>query len=104
MKKGHTHLVEHYINTRWQSNWAAFHKRSELNYSTEYESIKKMLEWKFMEGVEELRMIGAIVAEAGKTQTRAEPITRAQPVKGQKISGKSRGFMAFKTLHKKNGT
>lgn len=49
-------------------------------------------------------MIGAIVAEAGKTQTRAEPITRAQPVKGQKISGKSRGFMAFKTLHKKNGT
>ena len=88
----------------WQSNRAAFHKRSELNYSTEYELNKKQREWKFAEGVEKLKMIGAIVKHTSKNQPRLQPIIRAQPVKCQKVAGKSRGFVAFRTPHKKNGT
>ena len=91
-------------NDSWQSNRAAFHKRSELNYSTEYELNKKQREWKFAEGVEKLKMIGAIVEHTSKNQPRLQPIIRAQPVKCQKVAGKSRGFVAFRTPHKKNGT
>ena len=49
-------------------------------------------------------MIGAIVERTSRNQPRFQPIIRAQPVKYQKVAGKSRGFVAFRTPHKKNGT
>jgi len=87
----------------WHERRLEFHARSDPNYAPDVSPSSRAF-WKFKEGVDELRQIGAIVAASSESRPRAPPREKLHPLKCQRIPGWSKGFVTFRTPGKRNGS
>ena len=80
-----------------------FHWRSDPSY-TPKQVVNKEIDRKFKEGADELRTIGAIIADFCEPHEKPPMREKLQPLKGQQIPKWSKGVLQFRTTGRKDGT
>jgi hypothetical protein len=87
----------------WQARRHVFHWRSDPLYTPE-DVVNNEIDWRFKEGVDELRAIGAIIADYGEPHEKPPTREKLHPLKGQRIPKWSKGVLQFRTPGRKDGT